>query len=192
MQNKVNFHECRQEFEMKIHPSKFAFATLMMDLDLKKKYDNKIVSHELIFCYEEQETIFYFYRITTKKVLMSKGRELVFASAFSPMGDGKYMEVCKSYDDPSYPLNDNFERLDFKKSGTIFEEVNNKGIKTYKAIVYQFFNPKTNVKLKLCKSFLVNFWKNYFMNVFKEVEEYLEQNSGDSLWSNFLANYEQL
>merc|ERR1711874_553420 len=146
------------------------FSTLMMDLDLKKKYDNKMKSHDIIFCYEEQGTIFYFQRITTKKVLMSKGREIVLASAFAPMGEGKYIDVCKSYDESSFPLNDDFERLDFKKGATLFEEANNQGIKTYKANVYQFYNPKTNVKLKLCKSFLVNFWKNFFMNVFNEVE----------------------
>merc|ERR1712150_374725 len=173
-ENKTKYHELRQKFDMKLSPLELIHAQITMDISEKKKYDSNIVSHDLIYCYEENSTIFYFHRMTTKKILTMNGKEILLASAFRKLADGRYLEVYKSYEEPElYPMTDKLDRIFMERGGCLFEpivdetaemkslikfgsdiETESKATSSkqlWRANLYHFIDPKVNIGVKLMK-----------------------------------------
>jgi len=105
--NNYKLHEIRQSFEIKTDPLKFIYSDLCMDHSKKKKCDTQMETSDILYCYEEDGIIYYFHRITLKKVLMMKGKEVICACAIKKLEDGRIMEVSKSYDEPLYEIGEN-------------------------------------------------------------------------------------
>jgi len=211
-EKKTRYHELRQKFDMKLNPLELVHAQITMPISEKKKYDSNMVSHDLIYCYEENNTIFYFHRLTTKKILAMPGKEILTASAFRKLADGRYLEVYKSYEEPEYPITDSLDRIVMDKGGCLFEpvvdetaemkslikfgsdvETESKATSSqqlWRASVYHFVDPKVNISVKLMKGFLGKYWKNVFMNMFKVVESYRNDVKGN--WNEILQLYEKM
>jgi len=140
------------------------------------------------------------------------GKEILTASAFKKLPDGRYLEVYKSYEEPDFPITDEFDRIVMDKGGCLFEPVIDEtaemkslikfgsDIETeskatanqqfWRASVYNFIDPKVNIGIKLLKIFLSKYWKNYYMNIFKVAENYRNEVRGN--WNEILQIYEKM
>ena len=126
--NGYRFHEAYHDFDLKFHPMDYLIGTLYLGAGHRRKFDSSLESHEVFFYYEEDGVLYYFHRLTTKKILMMKGKELVFATALKKLPDGSYIEVNRSYNEVDCPPCEKWERMELFCSTTLFtakDEVGN-------------------------------------------------------------------
>merc|ERR1739845_326345 len=151
--------------------------------------------------------------MTTNKMGMINGKEILNASAFKKLADGRCLEVYKSYEEPElYPVTKELDRLIMEKGGCLFEPVvdDTAEMKSlikfgsdvesqaeakpvtqlWRANVYHFVCPQTKIGLKVIKPFVAKFWKHVFTNMFKVIEDNRSKMS-DS-WSETLQRYETM
>ena len=104
--NNVRYHEYLHNYEMKnMTPDQFTFIHLLMSLKDINRYDDKMASHQILFCYQENEVFYYVFRLTIKKNIFFAGKEIICASAYKKLDDGRYIDIFKSINDPDYPIN---------------------------------------------------------------------------------------
>jgi hypothetical protein len=171
-------HEAYHNFDLKFHPLDYLIGTLYLEASDRKKFDSTLESHEVFFHYEEDGILYYFHRLTTKKILMMKGKELVFATAVKKMPDGSYIEVNRSYSEGLRAPCETWERMELFCSTTLFtanEDVEG----AWKSQHYQLIDPRTVVSLKVLKFFMGSYYKKYYKGIFTMLEE-IKEKEGES------------
>jgi hypothetical protein len=170
----ARIHEAYHEFDLKFHPLDYLIGTLYLDEEKRRKFDGSLESHEVFFHFEEDGVLFYFHRLTTRKILMMKGKELVFATAVKKLPDGSYVEVNRSYNEVDCQPCGKWERMELFCSTTLFtakDEVQNE----WRSQHYQLIDPKVSVSLKVLKFFMGNHYKKYYKGIFSMLKEVREK-----------------
>jgi hypothetical protein len=174
-------HEAYHNFDLKFHPLDYLIGTLYLEASNRQKFDSSLQSHEVFFHYEEDGILYYFHRLTTKKILMMKGKELVFATAVKKMPDGSYIEVNRSYNEVNKVPCETWERMELFCSTTLFT-ANDEVEGAWKSQHYQFIDPRTGVSLNVLKLFMGSYYKKYYKGIFAMLEE-IKEKEGES-WTS--------
>lgn len=114
-------HEITEEVLIENDPTDFMNFFFFCDLADRKKFDNQVETFEVIYILEHKGFQFQFMRQTTKKILMIKGRELVYVRVGKMLENGDWLYIIKSYDDKNFEKTKKHDRCFIPKSGILFE-----------------------------------------------------------------------
>ena len=137
----------------------FAFCTIQD----RKKFDNQIESFEVLCVLNHNGFEYTFCRQTTKKVLVIKGRELLYMKIGKYLPNGDYMCVFKSFEDKHFPKIPKYDRIAMLKSGLLFETA---GKTTSWRLNESIGSPikRKNFSIKRCKlsKICIEWYKDFF------------------------------
>lgn len=172
---KIRYHKIYYETDMKLSPIEFIKASLTMSIEDHMKYDSALESNDVLYSYREGDTLYYFTRICTKKVMIVPGKEIIIAFAMKHVGNGKFVEVIRSYTEPDFSdKNSCYDRTEMLTGIQLYEPIIGSE-DLYRVKVYQHMNPKMGVGVKVIKPFIAKYYRGFFTNLFKVVEEWLQR-----------------
>jgi len=175
---------------MKFTPTEWSTFLAFEDIDDRKKHDDQTASKEVLYYTKMNDIVYMFQRATTKKILMLRGKELVFANAWKRISDKFVVEISISYQDKHFPILKNLDRmypLSNKLYFTKIDDANLSDIETtnetkkdcWKVNQYIFVDPKLKIPVKLLKKPMNSYYKHWYTNIFNTMDEYLVKYDGD-------------
>lgn len=174
--NKVRYHEIFQQFQIKnVSPENYTFSHILMPYKDMVRFDDKSESHILLCHYEEDGVFYYVHRFVSKKNIFMHGKEIILASAFKKLDNGKYIDVMKSLDDPDFIEGaNNLERVIIRTGSIQYEPYQHETDTTnsyYNVHFYQYMDPGVKVGVKVIKIFLSGHFKRYQSRMFPVMSE---------------------
>lgn len=111
---------------MSYTPDDYMYFMMLQDMENRKKGDSTIETHELLYVLEKNDVKYFFTRITTKKILMMKGKEIIMIKAYKKHANGFWMDAYKSFDHPEYPITDDLCRIVIHQGAVLYEPLSDR------------------------------------------------------------------
>ena len=171
----------------------------------RKKWDNNADSCEVQYVLVKDDTLYFFCRQVTKKVLIIKSREYVFCVGIKTLPNGDSMFLLKSYDDKYCLPTKGIERAYFEKAGGIvtsmFEPMDIKASQSSqlditqsesklsdnslkKTFRYTLVNPRIKIPIKMARPSMASFFRNFHKNFYDSHKKYAK--SGQNNWQEVI------
>jgi len=163
-------------------PENFYWFNNFMPLAGRQKMDPLVDIYDVLYIIETGDVIYSFVRVTMKKILMIKGKELIFVDAFKKLDDGTWIEVYVSYDDINFPTIKKLDRMTIELGGLLFEnglgetEPDNEdgalAVVGTRCTKFTLLEPQTRIPVKVVKGMMGSYFKTYWREQAKLFEEY--------------------
>lgn len=174
---------------MKYKPVDYFYFNITQEMETRRKADGSIESFDLLYWTEMDDVMYFFLRVTTRKILMMKGKEIMSIRAFKKKRDGNYMEVYKSVDHPDFPICDKYDRIEILRGGIVY--VPSVDVESGECVTsvsnYYYMNPQVGVSLTFVKGFISAYFKKVFRISWNSLNEFLV--NGERNGETFDMNY---
>ena len=127
-ESKINgkiYHETFSKYNQYESVEQNLNFSLFQSLADRKRSDAQVDTYENQYLYKENGITFSFQRVVIKKILFMKKKEILILHAYKKIDNDHWVDAFCSYEEPSYPICDQFERILILKAGIYFKRCNN-------------------------------------------------------------------